>query len=101
MTARATGRHRLDIEVTPTPAKVSECEVADALWGLNVDANASTVKQITNSALGPILVALVKHMAGKGGFYSAIALDDPSGLFEDAEVPPSADAPHPGRFPLR
>ena len=101
--ARATGRHRLDIEVSPTPAQVPEEQVAEALYVLNVESDKPTIEQIASSPLGSVLVALVKHMAGRSGFYQAIALDDPTGLWEDAaeQHQPDEQGPHPGRFPLR
>jgi len=88
--ARATGRHRLDIEVSPTPAQVPEEQVAEALYVLNVESDKPTIEQIAS-------------MAGRSGFYQAIALDDPTGLWEDAaeQQQPDEQGPHPGRFPLR
>lgn len=90
--ARATGKAILDQEVQPTH-RVGQGQVQEALDMLQV--RGVDAQQIAASPLGPILVALVKHMA-RNGLYMAVSLDDPSGVFEDA-----AASGRPRRLPGR
>ena len=82
--ARVSKLWRLNIYCEPTEAAVPVEHVKEALYALQAEALAPRAEQIAASPLGPVLVALVKHMARASGSYVAVELDGPS-LLDDAE----------------
>lgn len=81
--ATVSKRWRLDMYVEPTPATVPPEHVAEALYALGLESLEGEAEQIAASPLGPVVVALVKHMARRGS-YVAVQLDGPSFL-DDAQ----------------
>jgi len=80
--ARMRRRWRLDVYAEPTDRRPTVEDVAEALYALQIQATDMDAREMANTPLGAVVVALVKHQARQGGSWHVVELDDEADLSE-------------------